>query len=329
MKTIAITTGEPAGIGPDLLAMLAYTPLVDISLVVIGNRTLLEKRAQQIAKPIRTYSLENGTRPHCGDGTLVVVDVPLSQPVVAGHTDPRNAPYVIKQLDIAIAGCLKGDYHTVVTAPINKAVICQANFSFRGHTEYFAQACDCDSVMLLETDSVRVALATTHIPLRTVPECISKALLKKTIGILHNDMRTRFRLAQPRIAVCGLNPHAGEQGYLGSEEITVIAPAIAECAAHGINVFGPIAADTAFIPKQLAQYDVVLAMYHDQGLAAIKCIGFGKVVNITLGLPFVRTSVDHGTALDLAGSGRIEVTSLELAVHRAAELSAPISNSAS
>ena len=321
MKTIAITAAEPAGIGPDIIAMLAHTPIADVSLVVIGNHELLVTRAKQIAKPIQSYVFDDSTRqPHRGDGTLAVVDVPLQAPVIAGQSNTRNATHVIKQLDIAIAGCLSGIYDALVTAPINKATICAAGIPFSGHTEYLAKACDCDSVMLLETEGLRVALATTHIPLSDVAKSISCALLKKKINILHNDMRARFKIDAPRIAVCGLNPHAGEYGYLGSEEIEVIAPAIEACAAQGIKVLGPISADTAFVPKQLAQCDAVLAMYHDQGLAVIKCIGFGNIVNITLGLPFVRTSVDHGTALELAASGRANAQSLELAVRRAIEL---------
>ena len=322
MKTIVITAAEPAGIGSDILASLAFIPIDGVSLAVVGNRKLLEVRSKQIAKAIKTYPFEDGAvKPHRGDGTLGVIDVALPAPVVAGQTDARNASHVLEQLDIAVQGCLTGAFDALVTGPVNKAVICRSGILFQGHTEYLAHACGCDSVMLLEAAALRVALATTHIPLNTVSQQLSRPLLEKTIKILHNDMRSRFKIKMPRIAVCGLNPHAGEQGYLGGEEIETIAPAIASCAAQGIKVFGPISADSAFTAKQLEQCDVSLAMYHDQGLTVIKYAGFGKVVNITLGLPFVRTSVDHGTALELAGSGRAEAASLELAVRRAIALS--------
>ncbi len=321
-KTIAITAAEPAGIGPDILASLAHIPIADATLAVIGNAELLELRAKQIAKPIKTYTYTDDTvQTHRGDGTLAVIDVALPVPVVAGQIDTRNVPYVLEQLDIAVRGCLRGSFDALVTGPVNKAAICQASIPFQGHTEYLAQACDSGSVMLLEAEALRIALATTHIPLSEVPRQLSRDLLTKTIKILHDDMRRRFKMDAPRIAVCGLNPHAGEQGYLGSEEIEVIAPAIAECAAQGIMTFGPVSADTAFTPEQLRQCDVSLAMYHDQGLAVVKYAGFGQVVNITLGLPFVRTSVDHGTALELAGSGQARSTSLEHAVRRAIQLS--------
>ncbi len=321
-KTIAITAAEPAGIGPDILASLAHIPIADAALAIIGNAELLEARAKQIAEPIKTYTYTDDTaQAHRGDGTLPVIDVALSAPVVAGRIDTRNIPYVLAQLDIAVQGCLRGSFDALVTGPVNKAAICRANIPFQGHTEYLARACDCDSVMLLEAEALRIALATTHIPLCEVPKQLSRDLLTKTIRILHDDMRRRFKVDAPRIAVCGLNPHAGEQGYLGSEEIEVIAPAIAECAAQGIMAFGPVSADTAFTPEQLRQCDVSLAMYHDQGLAVVKYAGFGQVVNITLGLPFVRTSVDHGTALELAGSGHARSSSLEQAVRRAIQLS--------
>jgi len=322
MKIIAVTSAEPAGIGPDIIASLAHTTIEGAALAVIGNAELLHSRAAQIAKPITLYDFSPQTaQPQRGDGSLGVVDVALRAPVVAGRSDPDNAPYVLAQLDIAVHGCQRGDFDALVTAPINKATICRAGIPFKGHTEYLAQACDCDTLMLLEAAALRVALATTHIPLCAVPVQLSPQRLRKTIRILHSDMRRRFKIDSPRIAVCGLNPHAGEQGYLGREEIDTIAPAIAECAAQGVAVFGPISADTAFTPPQLARCDVSLAMYHDQGLAVIKYAGFGEVVNITLGLPFVRTSVDHGTALELAGSGRAQASSLERAVRRAIALS--------
>ena len=321
-KIIAVTASEPAGIGPDILALLAHVPIADTTLVAIGNVELLEARAKQIAKPIKTYAYDDGTTHiHRGDGTLAVIDVVLSAPVFAGKIDTRNVPYVLEQLDIAMHGCLQGSFDALVTGPVNKAAICQTSIPFQGHTEYLAQACDCGSVMLLEAEELRIALATTHIPLCEVPKQISRDLLIKTIKIVHDDMRRYFKIDSPRIAVCGLNPHAGEQGHLGYEEIEVIAPAIAECAAQGIIAFGPVSADTAFTPEQLRQCDVSLAMYHDQGLAVVKYAGFGEVVNITLGLPFLRTSVDHGTALDIAGSGKARSTSLEHAVRRAIQLS--------
>ena len=320
-SVIAITAGEPAGIGADLLVALAHLPFENACLAVVADAQLLEQRAEEIATPLKIkFFNEHAPQPHIGDGTLTVVHAPLAQPAVAGHPDKNNSPGVIKQLDTAIQGCLQKRFSALVTCPINKAVICQAGITFSGHTEYLAQACRCNSVMLLEAKNLRVALATTHIPLQAVAASLSKSHLKKVLYALNRGLIRQLKIAAPRIAVCGLNPHAGEQGCLGREEIDIIAPVVAELSAQGLAVFGPLSADTAFTPRQLKSCDVVLAMYHDQGLPVIKHAAFGQIVNITLGLPFIRTSVDHGTALELAGSGRAQTASLEMAVRRAVEL---------
>lgn len=324
MNTIvAITAGEPAGIGPDLLVSLAHIPFKNASFAIIANAGLLAERARLLAKPLTIKPFDkHSVAPHLGDGTLTVVDIPLQHPVAVGQPNTKNSSHVLEQLGIAVKGCLQKEFSALVTCPVNKAVLCQSGTDFSGHTEYLAQACDCNTVMLLETKNLRVALATTHVPLQKVSGLLSKERLKKTLRTLEQGLTQQLKIARPRIAVCGLNPHAGEQGYLGREEIDIIAPAIEELSKEGLAVFGPIPADTAFRRQQLELCDVVFAMYHDQGLPVIKYAGFGHVVNITLGLPFVRTSVDHGTALELAGRGQAETTSLEAAIQRAIELSA-------
>jgi 4-hydroxythreonine-4-phosphate dehydrogenase len=234
----------------------------------------------------------------------------------------RNATYVEALLDRAAAGCLQGEFDALVTAPVHKGILNEAGLAFRGHTEFFAARARCDVVMLLVAPGLRVALATTHLPLAEVPAAISAAGIVRTLRIVHNDLRHRFGIAAPRLAVLGLNPHAGEGGHLGREELDVIAPALAALRNEGLRIDGPLAADTAFVPARRAQYDAYLAMYHDQGLPVLKALGFGAAVNVTLGLPFVRTSVDHGTALDLAGTGTADAASLIAAARLAIELTA-------
>jgi 4-hydroxythreonine-4-phosphate dehydrogenase len=258
-----------------------------------------------------------------GPGHLQVLDVPLAAPCVAGRLDPANARHVLNLLDRAIDGALAGEFAAIVTAPVQKSVINDAGVPFTGHTEYLAQRTHAaHPVMLLAAASLRVALATTHLPLRAVSDAITAALLDTTLRILHDDVRRLWGMSRPRIAVCGLNPHAGESGHLGSEDRDVIAPAIARARAAGMLVDGPLPADTVFVPRALSNYDVVLAMYHDQGLPVLKHSGFGHAVNVTLGLPIVRTSVDHGTALDLAGTGRADAGSLIAATRLAIEFAA-------
>ena len=298
----------------------------DASVVVVGDGDLLESRAAGLGVEVSfepfAPSAPGATRKHAGDGRLAVLHVPLRVRATCGRLDPRNSAYVLELLERALAGCLDGRFQALVTCPVHKAAVARSGVAFSGHTEYLAAAAGARGVMLLETGDMRVALATTHLPLRAVADALTQAHLEATLAIVHDDLRKRFGMASPRIAVCGLNPHAGEHGLLGGEEREVIAPAIRRMQAQGMRVAGPLPADTAFVAERLPQYDVVVAMYHDQGLPVIKHAGFGEAVNITLGLPFVRTSVDHGTALELAGSGRASASSLTAAVRRAAELCA-------
>ena len=295
------------------------------SLTVIGNRALFAERAQVLGLDVKV--LPAGARgrdvAHAA-GAIEVADVPLVVPAVAGKLDPANARHVLAMLDRAVEGLKSREYDAMVTAPVQKSVINDAGIAFTGHTEYLAASAGTGGsaahpVMLLAAGPLRVALATTHLPLRAVPDAITPALLDATLRILHDDVRRLWGIARPRIAVCGLNPHAGESGHLGSEDGAIIAPAIQRARAAGLLVDGPLPADTVFVPRNVSNYDVVLAMYHDQGLPVLKHAGFGHAVNVTLGLPIVRTSVDHGTALDLAGTGRADAGSLIAATHLAIE----------
>ncbi|HEX4858406.1 MAG TPA: 4-hydroxythreonine-4-phosphate dehydrogenase PdxA [Usitatibacteraceae bacterium] len=293
MKPIVVTSGEPAGIGPDLCALLAASPHAD-RLVVLGDRSLIAERGA--ARGIATQSLNIG-------------HVPLAAPARPGVLDPANSAYVLKLLDRALAGCLSGDFAAMVTAPLHKGVINDARLpgpAFTGHTEYLAQQTGTPRAVMLLTGGeppMRVALATTHLALREVPGAITGELLAGTLRVLHQELVAKFGIAHPTILVAGLNPHAGEGGHLGREEIEVIAPALDALRREGLRLVGPLPADTLFTPQQLARGDAVLAMYHDQGLAVLKHASFGRAVNVTLGLPVIRTSVDHGTALDVAKSG--------------------------
>ena len=309
---LALTSGEPAGIGPDLCVLLARK-LADedwgCDITCLADENLLHARASQLG-------LTLPTSPH-----FHIEHLPVAAPVTAGQLDARNAPYVLALLDRALQGCRSGQFAGMVTAPVQKSLINEAGIAFTGHTEYLAEACGgLQPVMLLACETLKVALATTHLPLSAVSAAITPAGLDQTLRIIDADLRRLWRIAQPRIAVCGLNPHAGESGHLGREEIDVIAPAIARAQAAGIAASGPWPADTIFVPQRLTQHDVVLAMFHDQGLPTLKYAGFGNAVNVTLGLPVLRTSVDHGTALDLAGTGRADAGSLEAAVRLAAQL---------
>jgi 4-hydroxythreonine-4-phosphate dehydrogenase len=307
---IAITTGEPAGIGPEISALVLGDAL-DADIPLIGDETLLATRARALGAP----------RPTAAQ----VRHVPLAVEAHAGHLDVRNAPYVLATLDHAIDGALAGNYDAVVTAPVQKSVINDAGIPFTGHTEYLAARSQARQVvMMLAGDTphgpLRVALATTHLPLARVPEALTIEGLLAVMRVLAHDLAHRFGIARPRIAVTGLNPHAGEGGHLGREEIEVIAPAIARMRAAGAVVDGPLPADTLFVPSIVQRYDAVLAMFHDQGLPVLKYATFGHGINITLGLPFIRTSVDHGTALDIAGTGRADAGSLRAALALAIEL---------
>lgn len=316
---LAITTGEPAGIGPEICVALAGH-IRGARLVLIGNRALLESRAS--ACGIRaTLVPYRADRPAPGDGSLEVIDIPLAAPVTAGRTDPRNAAAVLHSLDVAIDGCLSGEFDAMVTAPLHKGVICDSGVDFSGHTEYLEQRTgSAGVVMLLEGGGLRVALASTHLPLSAVPAAITRDGLLRTLHILHHDLVQRFGIAAPRILVAGLNPHAGEGGHLGREEIDTIIPALEQARQEGIAAEGPFPADTLFVEETCGAADAILAMYHDQGLPVLKRASFGQGVNITLGLPIIRTSVDHGTALAIAGTGTADGGSLLSAVEAARRL---------
>ena len=322
LPLIAITSGEPAGIGPELCATLASRQFA-ARLVLIGDADLLGQRAVDagLQVSLRDYRLDNPPQP----GTLEVHHVPLAAPAQAGVLDARNARYVLNTLDAAIGGCLKGEFDAMVTAPVQKSIINDAGIPFSGHTEYLAERTAIPRVVMMLAGEygggddvppswMRVALATTHLPLSAVPAAITPDLLEQTLRILHSDLRDKFGFAEPRILVAGLNPHAGEGGHMGREEIEVIEPVLARLRNEGMQLIGPLPADTLFVPRQLARGDAVLAMYHDQGLAPLKLATFGGGINVTLGLPIIRTSVDHGTALDLAGTGRADPGSLYAAV---------------
>jgi 4-hydroxythreonine-4-phosphate dehydrogenase len=322
-RRIVVTTGEPAGVGPEiaLAAALADWPC---ELVFAGDPDFLAARAARLGLALEPAEWRPGAAPapHRA-GTLPVLAAKLGRDAVPGNPDPANARYVLETIDAAADGCLAGRFDAMVTAPVQKSSINEAGIRFQGHTEYLAaRSGGAHAVMLLVAGRLRVALATTHMPLAEVPGRITRASLERTLGALAKGLRDSLGIAEPRILVCGLNPHAGEGGHLGREEVEVIAPAVAALAATGLAVTGPVPADTAFTPASLERADAVLAMYHDQGLPVIKHAGFGRTVNVTLGLPFHRASVDHGTALDLAGSGRADPGSLFEAIRLAARLGA-------
>lgn len=302
---IALTAGEPAGIGPDLCAMLAQNPpAADIT--VIADRTLLEQRARTLGLPL------DGLRIH---------HIPLAAPCEPGKLDASNSRYVLETLIYAVQGCLSSEFDAMVTAPVHKGIINDAGIPFTGHTEFLAELTHTPNVvMMLVGGGMRVALATIHMPLREVPDAITQESLETTIRILHRDLVHRFGIANPRIHVAGLNPHAGEGGHLGMEEIDTIIPVLEKLRGEGMNLAGPMPADTLFSQHNIAHCDAFLAMYHDQGLAVLKHASFGGGVNITLGLPIIRTSVDHGTALELAGTGKADAGSLHAAIALAIEL---------
>ena len=322
LPKLILTTGEPAGVGPDLVLTAAQQPW-DAHLVAVGDEALLADRARALGLKIALtpYSATDTATPH-QPGRLPLVHIPLKVPCTAGTIDPENASYVLAQLDLAVNACQSGECAGMVTAPVHKAVINASGIPFSGHTEYLANATGADHVvMLLACDDLRVALATTHVPLKAVPEHLNGLMLERTLRTLHDALLNRFGIASPRITVLGLNPHAGEGGHLGNEEQTAITPVCDALRAEGLNILGPVPADSAFIPDMRRQTDAYLAMYHDQGLPVLKALGFHGAVNITLGLPIIRTSVDHGTALDLAGTGVADAGSLRTAIQSAIDLS--------
>jgi len=315
---IAITPGEPAGIGPDLVVQAAQRER-QMPWLVIADKNMLAARAQLLQLPLTLD--ENLQSPSLLPGYLTVLHTPLANTVIPGQLDAANVPGVMAALDAAIAGCMRGDYSALLTGPMQKSVVNDAGIAFSGHTEYLAEKSGVeDVVMLLMTDAMRVALATTHLPLAQVSNALTQPLLERRLHILNNTLRQQFAVAQPRILVAGLNPHAGEGGHLGSEEINVIQPVCERLRSQGMNLVGPLPADTLFTPKYLQHADAVMSMFHDQGLPVLKYSGFGQAVNVTLGLPFIRTSVDHGTALDIAGSGDADLGSLLAALTVASEL---------
>ena len=321
LPRIALTSGEPAGIGPDV-CLAAAAQRLDCDLVCLGDRDLLAERARALGMSVKLRPYEPASRPHV-PGTLAVEHHPLRAQSVAGRLDARNAPYVLRLLERACDGAREGEFAAIVTAPVHKGVINEAGISFTGHTEFLAARTGAPRpVMMLATQSLRVALATTHLPLARVSAAITGELLCEVLEILDRDLARWWGIERPRIAVCGLNPHAGEGGHLGDEEIRVIAPAIARMRERGMRLFGPLPADTVFVPGVLADFDVVPAMYPDQGLPVIKHAGFQSAVNVTLGLPILRTSVDHGTTLDLAGTGRADPGSMLAAIELAVRLAA-------
>ncbi|TKB50919.1 4-hydroxythreonine-4-phosphate dehydrogenase PdxA [Ferrimonas aestuarii] len=318
---IAITPGEPAGIGPDLVVQLAQRAW-PAELVICADPSLITERAKMLGLPIKLQPYQPGKPPQPqAQGTLTIAPFSVNAPVVCGELNDKNSAYVVDTLKFASDGNMDGSFAAVVTGPVHKGIINQAGIPFSGHTEYFAQQANCqDVVMMLATEGLQVALVTTHIPLAYVSKAITPQRLDQVTRILHADMKEKFGLPNPRILVCGLNPHAGEGGHLGKEEIEVIEPTLNQLRAEGMDLVGPLPADTLFQDKYLENCDVVLAMYHDQGLPVLKYKGFGKSLNITLGLPFIRTSVDHGTALDLAGKGVADPGSFMVALNKAIEL---------
>jgi 4-hydroxythreonine-4-phosphate dehydrogenase len=319
MPVIALTPGEPAGIGPDICLALAGREL-PARLLAFADRDMLDDRARRLGLTVHLEQAEGELPPH-RPGTLLVHHIPLAVPTVCGEPDPANAAALLATLDAAVSACQSGSCEAMVTGPLQKSVINDAGIPFSGHTEYLAARTGSElPVMMLAAGELRVALATTHLPLRAVPDAITRPRLERVIETLHRELGQRFGIARPRILVCGLNPHAGEAGHLGREEIEIIGPALEALRGRGMDLAGPLPADTLFTPRHLEGADAVLAMYHDQGLPVLKYAGFGKAVNITLGLPLIRTSVDHGTALDLAGSGRADAGSLYEAVVCAARM---------
>lgn len=332
MKPLILTPGEPAGIGPDLVIQLAQTPRA-YPAVIAASAELLQQRAALLKLPLTVLPFVPGQPVTQQAGQLTVHDIPLSAKVIPGQLDVANADYVLACLNHAIDGCLDGTYSALVTGPLQKSVINDAGIPFSGHTEHLQYRCGVDKVvMMLANSKLRVALATTHLPLKDVPAAITPASLTEVLAILIDDLKQKFGCQRPRILVAGLNPHAGEGGHMGREEIDVIEPVLAAFsykeadketgkeAEQDVELIGPLPADTLFTPKYLDHADAVLAMYHDQGLPVLKYAGFGESVNITLGLPIIRTSVDHGTALDLAGTGKAHIGSLLTAIQVALDM---------
>jgi 4-hydroxythreonine-4-phosphate dehydrogenase len=322
LPVVAVTPGEPAGIGPDLCLRLAGQQL-DCHVVLIADADLLQQRAALLDLP---FDLPRWNGRPDRQARVYLAPIAADQTTTAGRLNRANAGYVLKTLERAVTGCLEAEFDALVTGPVHKGIINDAGIAFTGHTEFLAERSDAGQpVMLLTCPGLRVALATIHLPLAQVSRHITRPHLLRILTVLHHDLRSRFAIPDPVILVCGLNPHAGEGGHLGREEIDVIGPVIGQVQAQGWRVLGPVPADTAFLPAQLAKVDAVLAMYHDQGLPVIKHHDFAHAVNVTLGLPFIRTSVDHGTALELAGTGQADPSSLQAALQLAVQLARHVS----
>jgi 4-hydroxythreonine-4-phosphate dehydrogenase len=320
LPRIILTTGEPAGIGPDLAIAIAQQSW-PCQLIVACDRDLLNERARQLGLSVQLRDYNSAVEQAQRAGVLTVLHRPTQMVVHAGRLDVGNAQYVLQLLDVACDGCMSGEFAAMVTAPVQKSVINDAGVTFSGHTEYLAERSGGNlPVMMLVADQLRVALVTTHLPLAAVSKAITQDVLRRTLVILEHDLRMRFDKPKPHILVLGLNPHAGESGYLGREEIDTISPVLNELRSQGMHLSGPAPADTAFTPHHLKDADAVVAMFHDQGLPVLKYAGFGNAVNVTLGLPIIRTSVDHGTALDLAGTGKAEAGSLIAALQLAIQM---------
>ncbi len=321
MDKLAVTPGEPAGIGPDLCIEYAQQAH-DFQMVLLADPDMLYERARLLGLPLTLIEFDENAQAASGSGTLYYSPVPLPETAIPGSLNVNNAGYILKTLDLAIRGCLDNTFDALITGPVHKGIINEAGIPFTGHTEYLAaQTATPKVVMMLATDEMRVALATTHLPLKDIAQAITKDSLRQVLTILNHDLKTKYGLACPHILVCGLNPHAGEGGHLGREELDIIIPLIEQLKTEGFNLTGPLPADTLFAKQNLQQADAVLAMYHDQGLPVLKYQGFGKAVNVTLGLPIIRTSVDHGTALDLAGTGQASTSSLDYALKVARQMS--------
>lgn len=319
LPTLALTAGEPAGIGPDLCLKIAQHAL-PCKLVVIADRELLKARAQQLNIPVKLIDVTKTTPGHHQTGYLHVAHQPIAEAAIPGILNTANAAYVLATLRHAVEGCSQNQYDAMVTAPVHKGVINDAGFAFTGHTEYLAELTASQTVMMLVGGGMRVTLATTHLPLKDVPAAITPKNLENKLRIIQHNLTSRFAITNPRIAVAGLNPHAGESGHLGREEIDIIIPVLEKLHLEDFRLSGPLPADTLFNPSRLAHFDCIFTMYHDQGLPVLKHASFGAGVNVTLGLPIIRTSVDHGTALDLAGSGKADANSLLSAIEMALEL---------
>jgi 4-hydroxythreonine-4-phosphate dehydrogenase len=315
---VALTSGEPAGIGPDLCLQIAQHGL-PCRLIVIADKALLQDRARSLQLPLRIADYSSVWDQHEA-GALEVLHTPLARPAIPGKLDSTNSGYVLKTLQRAVEGCEAGEFDALVTAPVHKGIINDAGIAFTGHTEYLSQLTNNPVVMMLVGGGMRVALATTHLALKDVPAAITRQALEQKLRIIQHDLAGRFAIPVPCIAVAGLNPHAGESGHLGTEEIDIIIPSLEKLRAAGMNLLGPLPADTLFHPDRIKNYDCIFAMYHDQGLPVLKYASFGTGVNVTLGLPFIRTSVDHGTALELAGMGKADPGSLVAAIKMAASL---------